>query len=175
MLNKIFRVLSWVIVCLWLVIIFNFSAEDGNISDDQSKGFITNTVAGATSVVRNIGVTSDSLNQLPLNKIVNKLNAPIRKAAHAGVYFVLAIFLLIALNTHKERFVRNGIITLLICFVYALTDEYHQTFVPGRAGMFTDCLIDTLGAVIACIVYGIGIRAKSIIEKKFFNSKLREK
>ena len=33
-------------------------------------------------------------------------------------------------------------------FLYACTDEFHQLFVPGRAGRFTDVLIDTTGGII---------------------------
>lgn len=36
---------------------------------------------------------------------------------------------------------------------YSLTDEYHQSCVPGRTSLFTDCLIDTSGGVIACIIF----------------------
>ncbi|MBQ3466792.1 MAG: VanZ family protein, partial [Oscillospiraceae bacterium] len=36
---------------------------------------------------------------------------------------------------------------LLFCFLYACSDEFHQLFVPGRAGMFSDVLIDTVGVL----------------------------
>lgn len=45
------------------------------------------------------------------------------------------------------------VIRLIICFIYVCTDEYHQTFVNGRTGQFSDALIDTLGGVIACLIY----------------------
>jgi len=40
----------------------------------------------------------------------------------------------------------------LLSFLYACSDEFHQTFVPGRAGQFKDVLIDTAGALIGLIV-----------------------
>mgnify|MGYP004633929879 FL=1 len=52
-----------------------------------------------------------------------------------------------------------------MCFLYACTDEHHQTFVNGRSGLFLDTLIDTLGGFISCITYFI------IINK--FNNKLK--
>ena len=37
-------------------------------------------------------------------------------------------------------------ISILLSFLYAITDEIHQIFVPGRSAQFRDVLIDTLGA-----------------------------
>ena len=34
-----------------------------------------------------------------------------------------------------------------ISTAYAATDEFHQIFVPGRAGMLTDVMIDSSGAL----------------------------
>lgn len=38
--------------------------------------------------------------------------------------------------------------------LYAATDEFHQLFVPGRAGLFTDVLIDATGAAIGLLLAG---------------------
>lgn len=40
------------------------------------------------------------------------------------------------------------LIPIGVTFIYACTDEIHQLFVPGRAGRFTDVLIDTTGGII---------------------------
>ena len=48
------------------------------------------------------------------------------------------------------------IIVLCVCFLYAISDEIHQIFVPGRAGRWYDVLIDTTGAYlgyIMCILF----------------------
>ena len=46
---------------------------------------------------------------------------------------------------------------LLACFLilvaYSLTDEYHQSFVPGRSASLTDCGIDSLGGAVGMLVY----------------------
>jgi VanZ family protein len=41
----------------------------------------------------------------------------------------------------------------LIAFAYSLTDEYHQSFVPGRHPSLTDCGIDSIGAAMGILVY----------------------
>ncbi|MBQ6436480.1 VanZ family protein [bacterium] len=40
---------------------------------------------------------------------------------------------------------------LLFCFFYACTDEWHQSFVPGRTATWRDVGFDTLGACLACL------------------------
>ena len=52
-----------------------------------------------------------------------------------------------------------------ICFIYSLTDEYHQLFINGRTGQFSDCLIDTLGAIIGMIILYI-IKTKKLNHNK---------
>ena len=47
------------------------------------------------------------------------------------------------------------IITVLICFLYAVSDEIHQSFVPGRACRLLDILIDTSGSAFFCFLYHI--------------------
>jgi len=44
------------------------------------------------------------------------------------------------------------IVTLIFCFLYAVSDEVHQIFVPGRAFAVGDIIIDTLGAALGIIV-----------------------
>ena len=38
---------------------------------------------------------------------------------------------------------------MLLCFLFAISDEWHQTFVPDRYGTVTDVLIDSLGILLA--------------------------
>ena len=47
---------------------------------------------------------------------------------------------------------RALLISLLICIAFAASDEWHQTFVPGRGGNVRDVMIDTAGAAIATAV-----------------------
>jgi VanZ family protein len=49
---------------------------------------------------------------------------------------------------------KSFIITFIFCFLYAVSDEVHQIFVPGRAFAIRDIIIDTSGAAL-----GLGIIA----------------
>ena len=46
-----------------------------------------------------------------------------------------------------------GLITVLICFLYSVSDEVHQYFVPGRACRLLDVVIDTAGSAFFVLVY----------------------
>ena len=166
MLKKFFHILLWALVIVWLVVIFNFSASDGATSDGQSKGFIERSVYDVATFLYNIGIRDHAPSERNVKTVANRLNATIRKIAHGTIYFVLAFLVLIALGTKIDHFWRNSLIAVLFCLIYSLTDEYHQLFVPGRTGAFTDCLIDTGGALIACVVYGIGVWIVYLIKSK---------
>ena len=79
------------------------------------------------------------------------LHYVIRKGAHLFEYFVLS---LLFYNYLKECLTRNKVFTLSILssFLYACTDELHQTFIPNRAGSFNDVMIDTIGAALAILM-----------------------
>ena len=75
------------------------------------------------------------------------------KGWHAAEYAILFLFLKAALDriaTTDPR--RNIILSLGFCLLFALSDEYHQTFVPGRNGTWTDVGIDALGADLAALI-----------------------
>lgn len=84
--------------------------------------------------------------------IADKLNIVVRKSAHASIFCVLSILVMncIVLLKGENKF-RYYIVGIVICFLYACTDEFHQLYVPGRTGKFTDALSDTLGATIGCV------------------------
>jgi VanZ family protein len=78
----------------------------------------------------------------------------IRKCAHLTEYAVLAMFLWRALRQPVKNESRPwnwpaARLTLLLVMLYAATDEFHQSFVPGRTSLVSDVLIDTAGGTIA--------------------------
>ena len=53
---------------------------------------------------------------------------------------------------------RSFLIPIGVNFLYACTDEFHQLFVPGRAGRFTDVAIDTTGGIIMLLFIALVTR-----------------
>ncbi len=93
----------------------------------------------------------------------------IKKSLHAVAYAILAWLWWRALRDEGGSTVRDGpkhspesdrfgvratdvrivLTSLAITSIYAISDEWHQTFVPGRMGKSTDVLIDVAGATVA--------------------------
>jgi VanZ family protein len=67
----------------------------------------------------------------------------IKKGSHLIAYAILAMLIHLALP-HKGW-------AWLLATLYAVSDEYHQTFVPGRNGLMVDVVIDSMGALAAMI------------------------
>ena len=69
-------------------------------------------------------------------------------------YAVLVLLIFQAL-TAFDRKKNRGCMALGITAAYPVTDEFHQLFVPGRAGRVTDVLIDSAGAFLALLAIHI--------------------
>ncbi len=74
-----------------------------------------------------------------------------RKVVHAGEYALLCALWWRALRPAARAPVAL-VASLTVSIVYAVSDEIHQTFVPGRSGTPIDVSIDALGAGIAALV-----------------------
>jgi VanZ like family len=71
----------------------------------------------------------------------------LRKLAHLGMYAVLMGLLFRALQGQLETKRRALLVATLLAILYALSDEWRQSFVTGRHGSFRDVGIDTLGII----------------------------
>ncbi len=149
---KIFIILLFLLA--WGALIFYASHKTSSESNMTSKNIIKTSLKIAIGVTNKFHITKIKPTESNINQIVEELNYPVRKLAHAMEYFILAIisyFLLKKLGLNK---VLCLIISLIFCFCFSLSDEYHQTFIAQRTGQFTDCLIDTLGATIGtCLTF----------------------
>jgi len=78
----------------------------------------------------------------------NQWDFILRKIAHITEYAILAWLLIRALQGNKLTW---GQLTLavVLSILYAVSDEYHQTFVLGREGTFRDVSIDSFGVLLA--------------------------
>jgi len=72
-----------------------------------------------------------------------------KKSAHATAYGILFLLWMNALRGTSPRSHRTILLALMLTFVYAISDEWHQTFVAGRHGQLLDVAIDMSGAFIA--------------------------
>lgn len=90
---------------------------------------------------------------------ISALRFVVRKFAHVTEYAVLCLLCIRAFRiTGEWPFARVVVWSVLISIAYAASDEWHQTFVPGRGGVVSDVLIDTVGAFCGVAVAVIWIR-----------------
>jgi VanZ family protein len=72
----------------------------------------------------------------------------LRKIAHVTEYFILTFFLYRAFRgSFKMNVARLFIYPVTLAFLYTVSDEFHQSFIPGRSASARDVLIDTLGII----------------------------
>jgi VanZ family protein len=79
------------------------------------------------------------------------------KIGHLTVYSILYFLMYRAVNFPiMKKSKKNWILPMVLTVLYAATDEFHQSFVPGRTPAFHDIGYDALGASIALLaIYGI--------------------
>ncbi len=145
--NKSFLVsaLLWCLVALWMAVIFMFSAQIGAESANLSGGF--------TRFLAKLFVDGfESMEAFAQADVIASFAYPIRKLAHFSEYLVLSALCFFAVKSHGKSSKLSSVIAVAISFLYAVSDEIHQYFVPDRACRFTDVLIDTSGAVTGIIL-----------------------
>jgi VanZ family protein len=93
------------------------------------------------------------------------------KLKHFGAYGLLAFLLSLTIHfQEKSKFLKqkNFLITVGIIALYALIDEIHQAFIPGRNSEFWDWFADILGALFGIVI------TKFLIKPKTSRTKLSE-
>lgn len=147
----------YTILCiLWMLVIFWFSAQAADDSQELSDVFVR---------------LLDALFSLDImkNDIIRDMTSfLVRKAAHMSEYAVLAILLGLTIREYKKE--PWLLFALAATAVYAATDEVHQLFVPGRSGQLQDVLIDTAGGAL-----GLGLLALVLYLKNRWKMKETEK
>lgn len=144
--RKLFVYILLSILCM--ITIFTLSSKNTTESNGTSKKLIKSFVHIYEQVFDK---------DIDEEVIITKLNYPIRKLAHFSIYLLLGIFVynifLLTGFKHKE------LLSILICMIYAITDETHQLFISGRTGQVLDVFIDTMGSLTSILLIKL-IRSK---------------
>ncbi|EOC99331.1 VanZ family protein [Caldisalinibacter kiritimatiensis] len=154
--NKIKIILSWTGVLLWLVLIFYLSSQPAVESDGLSKK-VTKVIVETVDKVVKLDDDREDIN------LVEKFNHIVRKYAHFTCYLVLGLLVMNAFRRSGVKGLRVFIFSLMFCIFYAISDEMHQVFVPGRGAQVTDVLIDSLGSFVGIGMYGVIGKFKKVI------------
>ena len=132
-----------VLLVLWMGFIFSMSCENAEESSNTSG----QTIKVVLSTVPEFEKQPE---EVKVN-IIEELQFIVRKSAHFIGYMILGI-LASGLILQYENINKKYPLAFLICVIYAISDEIHQLFVPGRAGQVRDVLIDSAGSLLGIIL-----------------------
>lgn len=90
------------------------------------------------------------------------------KLVHMIAYSIFALLLNIALITKIESIKKRVFMVLIIGLLFGISDEFHQSFVPGREASISDLIFDLLGVCLSLLIIYLKIDLKII--KLFFKN-----
>ena len=136
MVKRLFKLL---LVVIWMSVIFMFSHDSGEASSKKSDGLIITVVEF---------LAERDLSDAEKEKGIDFCVVPVRKGAHIISYFILGVLMVSLLKEFRLVDKRTFIFAVIMCILYAISDEVHQYYVPGRSGDVVDVLIDTVGSIL---------------------------
>ena len=155
--KKLIRIFLWIMVFVTMSTIFYFSHQPAKKSSKTSH----------TIAKKIVNTVSKNKTQKEKKKLEKKVNDTLRTLAHFSLYFILGLFLMSAMIMsfgHKKSFVYLFVLTMILILMYALSDEYHQSFIPGRTAQAVDIAVDFAGGLLSSgIIFAVcNFKKKSI-------------
>lgn len=132
--TAVFIILTLLLACF----IFYMSSQNSQQSTNVSFGIIERLSSAVNCI---FGFSPD----FHWMKYAEKI---LRKSAHFIVYTLFGGFLMYTLCRFKKPSLNIWAAAVIMTACYAATDEFHQTFVPGRSGELRDIMIDTSGGIL---------------------------
>ena len=168
-----YRVVMWFFVAVTMCVIFFFSAQTGEQSTITSNKVVTviehQLTPSQPSTATSSDVSNDTSSTSPTTPNVDNLFYVrlVRKSAHIIIFTSLGFFLYGAISSYKGKRLVKLLASFLAGTVYAVLDEFHQYFIPGRGCEISDMLFDALGVAIGiCIMLFVVLIIKSITKNK---------
>lgn len=126
---------------IWMGVIFYFSTKTWGGA--ETKSWLDRLLTLYLPPVRELLTPSD----------LGEINHIIRKLAHFTEYAILTTlgYWGWAKGVGKAPHLALRI-TLAVSILFAISDEFHQRFVPGRTSMLTDVFVDCFGAAVAALI-----------------------
>ena len=145
--KKYTKIFNIVLILIWMVVLFSFSGQAGTESSGTSRKV-------TEFLVKLISDKSIEENE----EIIENCDLIIRKLAHYTIYTIGGILIFnYAYITNKSK-KQKILYSIIFGAGYAITDEIHQYFVPGRSARIFDVGIDTLGVITGVLIYLVIIK-----------------
>lgn len=166
----IMKKLSLILCILWMGFIFYNSSESGLESNNKSKSIINQILYdndkdyGVKNILIMSGGKSETTDYIGdesgniayddyYNTYLQNINIILRKGAHLFEFLILAILVAWVMVSYEITGRRAVVYVLFIVLLYAVSDEFHQLFVPGRTARVQDILIDFIGGIIGTVIF----------------------
>ena len=154
------KYITWLPVVFLMVTIFLFSSKPAELSEESSLS-ISQTVLQLYENVANV-----NLNAADWVQTLSDVDHIVRKTAHFMEYAALAAAIALHFTCWGVEPRKRFWLSALITSVYAMTDEYHQTFVSGRSGQVSDVLLDTCGGIAGALFFLLLLSALKQIKER---------
>jgi VanZ family protein len=154
---KKWQIINIILIILWMIIIFLFSSANGIESEHQSDVIIIKTAEI---------INKEKIPEENKQKLIDKYIVLVRKSAHFFLYFILGILVYLFVHKKYNTSLKTFIIMIIVCTLYAISDEIHQLFTLERAAEVRDVFIDMGGSLLAEILLTIIFVIKDKIKKK---------
>ncbi len=143
------KILYYIPALLIMVMIFAFSSKSAEISGKSSMTIANMIYSVYENISGNTKADEERLNS------VEFLDHIVRKGAHVTEFALLAAAWAWPLSKSGLKGMKLALTAIGLTVLYAASDEFHQTFVPGRSGEIRDVCIDSLGALIGYLVFNV--------------------
>lgn len=133
----------WFLTLACMAAIFCFSAENADKSDNTSQSVTKQVLSGFPSFRK--------LPEERQTEIVENVQFSVRKLAHFSIYTCLGMLMRLSFCFIPVKG-KKAVWSFCACVLYAMSDEFHQYFVPGRSCEVRDVCIDSLGALAGTLI-----------------------
>ncbi|MDD3429131.1 MAG: VanZ family protein [Oscillospiraceae bacterium] len=144
------------LVVAWAMVIFFLSGENKEASSLRNEEIVENLTPYYYSALVQAGDKLEDTFNVKLSDVVNTF---VRKGAHVAVYAVLGFLGMLAMCITRCGLFTKFSVTSNFCLLYAISDELHQMFIPGRSCSVLDVCFDYIGSLggisVFCVLLGI--------------------
>ena len=144
------------------VTIFGFSNQNAEKSAGLSQK-VTNFVVEKVPLIKNLPKEEKE-------QVANRIEKVVRKIAHYSIYTLVGILLMNLMSTYKLKELDKIALSMIIGLIYAITDEIHQAFVPGRGALLTDVILDSIGVITGIFIAMLILEIYRKICKQKYNN-----
>lgn len=163
---KFIRMLSVLLLIACMVFVFCMSSQNA----DESSGTSGRVIR---LVLKLVYPNFEELSSEEVGELIASMQFVIRKGAHFSIYAVMGFLSFLSMGTYIAiPFKFRLLMSSLICLLYSISDEIHQTFIPGRSGELRDVCIDFCGSLLAITLMGFVVRFS---KNRFINKYFKER